>query len=73
MLKTEFKFSPSIILIFLVLIIPAFIGLLVFVYIANNKIADSISKNLMGKTIYTSTPTLFKEWFSKVKRKLLHL
>ena len=46
MLKTEFKFSPSIIFIFLVLIIPAFIGLLVFVYVANNKIADSISQNL---------------------------
>jgi len=49
MLKNEFKFSPSIIFIFLVLIIPAFIGLLVFVYIANNKIADSISNKLIER------------------------
>ena len=49
MLKTEFKFSPSIIFIFLVLIIPGFIGLLVFVYVANNKIADSISNNLIER------------------------
>ena len=49
MLKTEFKFSLSIIFIFLILIIPAFIGLLVFVYVANNKIADSISNNLIER------------------------
>lgn len=49
MLKNKFKFSPSIIFIFLVLIIPAFIGLLVFVYVANNKIADSIANNLIER------------------------
>ena len=49
MLKNKFKFSPSIIFIFLVLIMPAFIGLLVFVYVANNKIADSISNNLIER------------------------
>ena len=49
MLKNKFRFSPSIIFIFLILIIPAFIGLLVFVYVANNKIADSISNNLIER------------------------
>lgn len=49
MLKNTFRFSPSIIFIFLILIIPAFIGLLIFVYVANNKIADSISSNLIER------------------------
>ena len=48
-MKKIFKFSPSIITIFLLLMLPAFIALICFVYISNNKIADSISARLIDR------------------------
>lgn len=48
-MKKIFKFSPSIITIFLLLMLPAFIALISFVYISNDKIANSISNQLIER------------------------
>ena len=48
-MKKIFKFSPSIISIFLLLMLPAFIALICFVYISNNKISNSISARLIDR------------------------
>ena len=48
-MKKIFKFSPSIITIFLLLMLPAFIALISFVYISNDKIANSISNRLIER------------------------
>lgn len=48
-MKKKFKFSPSIIGIFLSLMLPAFLVLMYFVYVSNEKIANDISDRLIER------------------------